>query len=186
MSKKFVDRSSVLLGMGDVFVLDAASENYSSNTAISTKTNLLGKMENVRIYSKTDKRVTKQIVNGIIHDDEVLIEGVEMFLEFELLEHNSKTQAAVFGGALVDTADAMSSLLKSPKKLRFEVKFTYPIGTKYMWYIFPRCASVSELDFSPTNSEGHKMKAIFRMLPATVENAIWYTTSTPCFHNYII
>ena len=52
MSKRFVDRSSVLLGMGDVFVLDAASGNYSSNTAVSTKTNLLGKMENVRIYSK--------------------------------------------------------------------------------------------------------------------------------------
>jgi hypothetical protein len=186
MSNKVVDRSSILLGMGDVFVLDAASGNYSSNTAISMKTNLLGKMENVRIHSKKTQRVTKQIVNGIVHDDEPVLEGIEFYLEFELLEHNAKTQAAVFGGALTDTALALGSLMKSPKKLRFEVKFTYPIGTKYMWYIFPRCASVSELDFSPTNSDGHKMKAVFRVLPATVENAIWYTTTTPCFHNYIV
>lgn len=186
MSKIVVDKSSILLGMGDVFVLDAAAENYNSITALTTEYNLLGKMENVRIYSKKDQRVTKQIVNGIVYDDEPVLEGIEFYLEFELLEHSAKTQAAVFGGALTDTAAALGALLKTPKKLRFEVKFTYPIGIRYMWYVFPKCASVSELDFSPTNTEGHKMKAIFRILPATSENAIWYTATTPSFHNYIV
>lgn len=186
MSNKVISKESILLGMGEVFVLDAAAGNYSSNTAISTKANLLGKMENVRIYSKKDSRVTKQLINGIVHDDEPILEGIEFFLEFEILEFNAKTQAAIFGGALTDISSAMSAIMKSPKKLRFEVKFTYPIGTKFMWYIFPRCVSTSELDFSPANTEGHKMKGTFRVLPATVENAIWYTTSTPCFHNYIL
>ena len=186
MSKRFVDRSSVLLGMGDVFVLDAASGNYSSNTAVSTKTNLLGKMENVRIYSKRDISVTKQLVNGIVHDDEVLVEGVEFFLEFNIYEHNSKTQAALFGGALTDTALALGSMVNSPKKLRFEVKFTFPISTKYMWYVFPKCVSISDFDFGPTNTEGYKAKGLFKALPATNEHAIWYSSTTPCFNNYII
>ena len=186
MSKRFVDRSSVLLGMGDVFVLDAATANYSSNTAISTSANLLGKMENVRIYSKRDLRITKQLVNGIVHDDEVLIEGVEFLLEFNIYEHNAKTQAALFGGGLTDTSIALGSMMNSPKKLRFEIKFTYPIGTQFMWYILPKCVSVSEFDFGPTNTEGFTNKGIFRALPATNENAIWYTSTTPCFHNYIV
>lgn len=186
MSKTIVDKSSILLGMGDVFVLDAASGNYSSNTAISTNSNLLGKMENVRIYSKRDLIVTKQIVNGLIHDDSVIVNGSEFFLEFNIYEQSAKTQAALFGGALVDTSTALGAILKTPKKLRFEVKFTYPVGTKFMWYIFPKCISVSELDFGPTNTEGYKSKGIFRALPATNEHAIWYSSTTPCFHNYII
>jgi hypothetical protein len=186
MSKKIIDKSSILLGMGDVYVLDAAAGNYSSNTSISTNSNLLGRMENVRIYSKRDITVTKQIVNGLIHDDDAIVEGAEFFLEFNLYEHTTKTQAALFGGALVDISTALGAILNSPKKLRFEVKFTFPIGNKYMWYIFPRCISTSELDFGPTNTEGHKMKGLFRALPATNEHAIWYTSTTPCFHNYII
>ena len=186
MSKKIVDKSSILLGMGDVFVLDAAAGNYSSNTAISTNSNLLGRMEGVRIYSKRDLTVTKQLVNGLVHDDDVIVEGSEFFLEFNIYEQTTKTQAALFGGALVDISTALGAILNTPKKLRFEVKFTYPSKTKFMWYIFPRCVSVSELDFGPTNTEGFTNKGIFRALPATVEHAIWYTSTTPCFHNYII
>ena len=186
MSKKIVDKSSILLGMGDVFVLDAASGNYSSNTAISTNANLLGRMENVRIYSKRELTKTKQIVNGLIHDDEIIVEGAEFFLEFNIYEQTTKTQAALFGGALVDISTAMGAILNTPKKLRFEVKFTYPTGNKFMWYIFPRCVSMSELDFGPGNTEGFTSKGIFAALPATNEHAIWYTSTTPCFHNYII
>lgn len=186
MSKIFVDKSSILLGIGDVFVLDAASGNYSSNTAISTNANLLGRMEGVRIYSKRDLTVTKQLVNGLVHDDEVIVEGSEFFLEFNIYEQTTKTQAALFGGALVDISTAMGAILNSPKKLRFEVKFTYPSNTKFMWYIFPRCVSVSELDFAPTNREGYSGKGLFRALPATNEHAIWFSSTTPCFHNYII
>lgn len=186
MSKKIVDRTSILLGMGDVFVLDAAAGNFSSNTAVATDSNLLGKMENVKIYSKKEMTITKQIVNGIKHDDDALIEGIEFFLEFNIYEHTTKTQAAIFGGALVDVSTAMGAIMNSPKKLRFEVKFTYPTGNKFMWYVFPRCISMSELDFSPTNTEGHTMKGIFRALPATVEHSIWYGSTTPCFHNYIV
>ena len=186
MSKKIVDKSSILLGMGDVFVLDAASGNYSSNTAVSTNSNLLGRMENVRIYSKRELTKTKQIVNGLIHDDEIIVEGAEFFLEFNIYEQTTKTQAALFGGALVDISTAMGAILNTPKKLRFEVKFTYPTGNKFMWYIFPRCVSMSELDFGPGNTEGFTSKGIFAALPATNEHAIWYTSTTPCFHNYII
>lgn len=186
MSKKIVDKSSILLGMGDVFVLDAAAGNYSSNTAVSTNSNLLGRMENVRIYSKRDLTTTKQIVNGLIHDDDIIVNGVEFYLEFSIYEHNTKTQAALFGGALTDTVLALGSMMNSPKKLRFEVKFKFPTANKFMWYVFPRCVSVSEFDFGPTNTEGYKSKGIFKALPATVEHDIWYTSTTPCFHSYII
>ena len=186
MSKTIVDKSSILLGMGEVFVLDAASGNYISNTAVSTNYNLLGKMENVRIYSKRDLTLTKQIVNGLLHDDEVIVNGVEFYLEFNIYEQSAKTQAALFGGALIDTTTALGAILNTPKKLRFEVKFTFPIGNRFMWYIFPKCISVSELDFGPTNTEGYKSKGIFKALPATNEHAIWYSSTTPCFHNYII
>lgn len=186
MSNKVISKESILLGMGEVFVLDAVAGNYSSNTAISTKSNLLGKMSNVKIYSKKDLTKTKQIVNGIVHSDGVLLEGIEFFLEFSIYEHNAKTQAALFGGALTDTSVALGAIMKSPKSLRFEVKFKYPVDGKLMWYIFPKCVSLSELDFDPSNSDGFTNKGVFMALPATVENAIWYETSTPCFHNYIV
>ena len=186
MSKKIVDKSSILLGMGDVFVLDAAAGNYSSNTAISTNSNLLGRMEGVRIYSKRDLTITKQLVNGLIYDDEVIVNGAEFYLEFNIYEQTAKTQAALFGGALTDTSIALGSMMNSPKKLRFEVKFKFPTATRYLWYIFPKCVSVSEFDFGPTNTEGYKSKGVFKALPATNEHAIWHTSTTACFHSYII
>lgn len=186
MSKKIVDRSSILLGMGDVFVLDAVAGNYSSNTAISTNANLLSKMDGVRVYSKKNSTVTKQIVNGIVHDDEVILNGIEFYLEFSAYEHNAKTQAALFGGALTDISIALGTIMNTPKKLRFEVRFKFPLSDKFMWFIFPRCVAASELDFNPSNTQGYTSKGLFMALPATQEHAIWYTTTTPCFHNYIV
>lgn len=186
MSNTIIDRSSVLLGMGDVFVLDAVSGNYSSSTAVSTKSDLLGRMENVRIYSKRELKKTKKLVNGLVHDDNVFIEGVEFYLEFNIYEHNAKTQAALFGGGLTETAVALGAIMATPKKLRFEVRFTYPIGNAYMWYIFPKCVATSELDFSPGNSQGFTNKGVFTALPAVDENGIWYDTTTHCFNNYIV
>lgn len=186
MSNTIIDRSSVLLGMGDVFVLDAVSGNYSSSTAVSTKSDLLGRMENVRIYSKKTSTITKQLINGVIHDDDEIIHGIEFFLDFNLYEHSEKTHAALFGGGLTETSVALGAIMNTPKKLRFEVKFTFPIGDKVLWFVFPRCISTSELDFSPNNKEGFAPKGSFKVLPATMENAIWYSTTTPCFNSYIL
>jgi hypothetical protein len=186
MSKTIVDRSAVLLGSGDVYVLDAASGNYGNHEAISTKANLLCRMDNVRIHIKKKDTITKQIINGMVMDDEVFTHQMEFFFEFTAYEHNAKTQAVLFGGALTDVSLALGTLMIKPKNLRFEVKFTYPLGNKFMWYILPKCQAVSDFEFSPGNTEGFTTKGVFRALPAVTENAIWYTTATPCFHSYII
>lgn len=186
MSKTIVDKSSILLGMGDVFVMDAATANYSNHESIATKANLLCRMDNVRLYTKKKSTITKQLVNGIVMDDEIYTEEMEFFIEFGAYEHNAKTQSVLFGGSLTDVALALGSMMRSPKNMRFEIKFTFPIGNKFMWYIFPKCKSVSDFDFSPGNTEGFQNKGVFRALPAVNENAIWYETTTPAFHNYII
>lgn len=186
MSKTIIDKSSVLLGSGDVYVLDAVSGNYGNHEAISTKSNLLCKMDNVRIHIKKKDTITKQIINGMVMDDEIFTHEMEFFLEFTAWEHNAKTQSVLFGGGVTDVSLALSSLMLTPKNLRFEIKFTYPLGNKFMWYILPKCKAVSDFDFSPGNTEGFANKGVFRALPAVNENAIWYTTTTPCFHNYIV
>lgn len=186
MSKTIIDKSSILLGSGDVYVLDASSGNYGNHQTIATKANLLSRMDNVRIHIKKTNTVTKTLVEGIVMDDEVFTDKMEFFLEFNAYEHNNKTQAVLFGGALTDISLALGSLMINPKNLRFEVKFTFPVGNKSMWYILPKCKSVSDFDFSPSSTEGFTNKGIFRALPAVNENAIWYTTTTPCFNSYIV
>ena len=186
MSKTIIDKSSILLGMGEVFVIDAATANYSNHESITTKNDLLCRMENIRINIKKTDVITKKIVNGIVMDDEIFTNKMEFFLEFEAYEHNAKTQSVLFGGSVTDVSLALSSLMLTPKNLRFEVKFTFPVGNKFMWYVLPKCKAVSDFDFSPGNTEGFKNKGVFRALPAVTESAIWYTTTTPCFHNYII
>ena len=185
MSKTIIDRSSILLGSGDVYVLDASSGNYGNHQAISTKDNLLCRMDNVRIHIKKTDTITKTLVNGMVMDDEIFTNKMEFFFEFNAYEHTLKTQAVIFGGALTDAAQGLATLMIRPKNLRFEVKFTYPDKSKALWYILPKCKSVSDFDFSPGNTDGATMKAIFRALPAVNENAIWYTTTTPCFNSYI-
>ena len=186
MSKTIIDRSSILLGSGDVFVIDAVSGNYSSNMSIATKTDLLCRMDNVRLYTKSKHTITKQVINGIVMDDEIFTTEMEFFIEFGAYEHNIKTQSVLFGGGVTDVSLALGSMMASRKNLRFEVKFTFPLDNKFMWYIFPKCKSVSDFDFSPGNTEGFQNKGVFRALPAVNENAIWYETSTPAFHNYIV
>lgn len=186
MSNVIVSKESILLGNGDVFVLDAASGNYSSNVSVGSSSDLLGRMSNVRIFSKQKTTRKKQIVNGIIMDEDLILNEIEFGLEFSSYEHNAKTQAALFGGALTDVSIALGAILREKKKLRFEIKFTYPIGNKFMWYIFPKCVADSELDFSPGNTEGFTNKGSFIALPAVNEHAIWYETTTPSFHNYIV
>ena len=186
MSKTVIDRSSILLGSGDVFVVDALSANYSNKESVTTKANLLCRMDNVRIHTKKKDTITKQIINGMVMDDEIFTHEMEFFLEFSAYEHNAKTQSVLFGGGVTDVSLALASMMLAPKNLRFEIKFTYPLGNKFMWYILPKCKAVSDFDFSPGNTEGFTNKGIFRALPAVNENAIWYTTTTPCFHNYIV
>lgn len=186
MSRVIIDRSSVLLGMGDVYVLDASSSNYGNKESVSTKANLLSRMDNVRLYIKKTNTETKTLIEGIVFDDEIFTEKMEFFLEFEIYEHNAKTQTVLFGGGLTDVATALGSLMLTPKNLRFEVKFKFPIGNKVMWYILPKCKSVSDFDFGPSNTEGFTMKGTFKALPAVNDHAIWYSTTTPCFNNYTV
>ena len=186
MSKTIIDKSSVLLGSGDVYVLDAVFGNYGNHESISTKADLLCRMDNVRIHIKKKDTITKKLINGMVMDDQVFTHQMEFFLEFSAYEHNTKTQAVLFGGGVTDVALALSSLMIRPKNLRFEIKFRFPVDGKLMWYILPKCKAVSDFDFSPGNTEGFTNKGIFRALPAVDENAIWYETTTPCFHNYIV
>ncbi|MDY0189088.1 MAG: hypothetical protein RBR16_14325 [Syntrophus sp. (in: bacteria)] len=186
MSKTIIDRSSILLGSGDVFVVDALSANYSNKESATTKANLLCRMDGIKIYTKTKNTITKQLVNGIVMDDDIFTTEMEFFLEFGAYEHNAKTQSVLFGGGVTDVSLALGSMMASRKNLRFEVKFTYPIGDKFMWYIFPKCKSVSDFEFNPGDNEGFKSKGIFRALPAVNENVIWYEATTPAFNNYIV
>jgi hypothetical protein len=184
MSNKFVSKESVLLGMGDVYVAQADPANYSEINPILTSANLFSRMKDVRIYSKKDLHITKSPVNGILYTDEVLLTGIEMFLEFSIYEHNARTQASIFGGNLTDLTNAMSSIIANPLPFRFEVCFTFPINKKKMWYVFPKCISITDLDFAPTEAEGFTSRGVFQLVPAVSNNAVWYSASTPIFNVY--
>jgi len=186
MSKIVIDRSSILLGSGDVYVVDSTTTNFASMVATTNKANLLCKMDKVRIYVKKTDTITKKLVDGIVMDDEIYTNKMEFFFEFVAYEHTTKTQAVMFGGGVTDLSTALGCLMLRPKNLRFEIKFKFPLASKYMWYILPKCRAVSEFDFSPENDQGFTMKGTFRALPAINDNAIWYTATTPCFHNYIV
>lgn len=182
MSNRIVDKNSILLGMGDVYVAQAVPNNYSETDPICTEADLFSRMKDVRIYSKKDLHTTKAPVNGILYTDDVYLVGIDLFLEFSVYEHNARTQATIFGGNITDVTNAMSSIIQHPTPLRFEVCFTFPVAGNKLWYIFPKCISITDLDFAPSETEGFTSRGAFHILPAVQEHAVWYSTPTPCFN----
>ena len=185
MSKSIISKESIMLGSGNVYFLDAGVGNYATSTSMTTKENLLSRMDNVRINIKKDLLITKQMVNGLVLDKDAHVKGYEIFLEFDYYEYNAKNLSSFLGGATTDVSTILNQFKSSPKKMRIEVEFKFPAGGKTLWYIFPKCISVSDLDFAPSNTEGATNRGSFRALPATDESVIWYQTSTYSFNSYI-
>ena len=187
MSNYIKDKTKVMLGMGEVYFVDASSSNYSSITSVCTSTNLVSKMANVRLYSKKDSKLSKRLVDGIIQDDELDVIGSEFFVELGFYEYSDIANRIMYGDKIVgSTLPMMGGILKKPAPIRIEVRFKFPAGNNYWWYVFPKCNSITDLDFSPGNSEGFSTKTLFRALPCVDENYAWYSTSTPSFHSYMV
>ena len=181
-SNRIIDKNSLLLGSGEVFFLDASASNYGMITPLATTTNLLSRMDNIKINVKRTFYVPKEAEQDVIVDGKPSPIAVAQSLEFLYYEHNQKTQTVFFGGKTTDVGKALYYLMRAPNPLRIEVKFTYPITKAALWYIFPKCYSMSELSFGPSNSEGFTDKGVFSIQSAAKENSVWYTTTTPCFN----
>ena len=187
MSNFIKDKTKVMLGMGEVYFMDASSSNYPSITSVCGSSNLVSKMANVRMYSKKDVKLSKKLVDGIIQDDRLSIVGSEFFVELGFYEYSDTANKIMYGDKIIgSTLSLVGGILKSPAPIRIEVRFKVPAGNNYWWYIFPKCNSITDLDFSPGNSEGFSTKTLFRALPCADENAAWYSTSTPSFNSYMV
>ena len=181
-SNRILDKQSIMLGSGEVFFMDATVSNYGTITPVSAVSNLLSRMENIKINVKRTFYSPKESVNGILQPGEPRLTEVDQSLEFLYYEQNQKTHTVIFGGKTTDVGKALYYLTRQPNPMRIEIKFTYPISKAALWYIFPKCYSMSELSFGPSNTEGFTDKGLFRIKEAGTENAIWYTATTPSFN----
>ena len=187
MSNIIKDKTRVLLGMGEVYFIDASSSNYSSITSVCTSSNLVSKMANARIYSKKEIRTTRRLVDGLLQDDDIGIISAEFFIELGFYEYSDIANKVMYGDKIIgSTLPTVGGILKDPSPIRIEVRFKFPAGNNYWWYVFPKCKSITDLDFSPGNSEGFATKVTFRAMPCVDENYAWYSTSTPSFHSYMV
>lgn len=187
MSNVIKDKTRIILGIGEVFFVDASSSNYSSTTSVCTETNLVSKMANVRLYAKKDVNLTKRLVDGIIQDDGISVISSEFFVELAFYEYSDIANQIMYGDKiLASTLPVFGGILKEPSPIRIEIKFKFPAGNKFWWYVFPKCLSITDFDFAPGNSEGFTTKTVFRAMPCVDENYAWYSTSTPSFHSYMV
>jgi hypothetical protein len=172
MTSRLVNRDSVALGTGELYLADSAT-HIASTTRVLSGTDYFGAKTEVSVKVNREFAKNYEPSGNILMLMDHILTRLEVTIDIVFVEIYNKTLSFAMGGVGTDT-DFFGPMLVKPVYSRAELVFTYPNKTNQMIIILPRVQIVNT-DFDLTFQSEDSMKSPLTVKALRTTDSHWST-----------
>ena len=172
MTSRLVNKDSVALGTGELYLADSTT-HIASTTSVLSGTSYFGAKTDVSVKVSREFAKSYEPSGNILMLMDHILTRLDLSIDIIFVEIYNKTLSWAMGGAGTD-ADFFAPMIVKPVYLRAELIFTYPNKVNQMQIILPRVQIVNT-DFDLTFQSEDSMKSPLMVKALRTTHASWST-----------